>query len=104
MADRVVTAWVRARPGKEQELESMLRMMVEQAQHEPGCLKFALHRSAGDPAVFVAVERWASQEALDRHFAAMMQGQEATASLVAEPPHVEVLVPVAAGDPAKSVL
>lgn len=63
----VVTATLRAQPGKEAELEAVLRRLVEHTQGEEGTLAYALHRSAEDPAVYLFYERYADQEALQRH-------------------------------------
>ena len=67
MAELTVIARVNARPGKEAELEQALRAVVAPTHAEPGCLRYALHRSSNDPATFVLVERWVSKEALDQH-------------------------------------
>ena len=67
MAELTVIARVKAKPGKEAELEQALRAVVGPTHAEPGCLRYALHRSTGDPATFVMVERWVSKAALDQH-------------------------------------
>ncbi|HEY8491879.1 MAG TPA: putative quinol monooxygenase [Dehalococcoidia bacterium] len=63
----VVTATLKAQPGKEGELEAVLRRLVEHTQGEDGTLAYALHRSAEDPTVYLFYERYADQEALQRH-------------------------------------
>jgi quinol monooxygenase YgiN len=67
MAELTVIARLNARSGKEAELEQALRAVVAPTHAEPGCLRYALHRSSNDPATFVLVERWVSKEALDQH-------------------------------------
>ena len=70
MAELTVIARLKARPGKEAELEQALRGAVGPTHAETGCLRYALHRSTDDPATFVMVERWVSREALDQHLEA----------------------------------
>jgi quinol monooxygenase YgiN len=67
MAELTVIARLKARPGKEAELEQALRAAVAPTHEEPGCLRYALHRSTDDPATFLLVERWVSKAALDQH-------------------------------------
>ncbi len=67
MAELTVIARVKAKPGKEAELEQALRAVVGPTHAEPGCLRYALHRSTDDAATFVMVERWVSKAALDQH-------------------------------------
>jgi len=67
MAELTVIARLKARPGKEAELEQALRVVVTPTHAEPGCLRYAFHRSTDDPATFLLVERWVSREALDQH-------------------------------------
>jgi quinol monooxygenase YgiN len=67
MAELTVIARVKAKPGKESELEQALRGAVAPTHAEAGCLRYALHRSLDDPATFLFVERWVSREALDQH-------------------------------------
>jgi quinol monooxygenase YgiN len=40
------------------------------AQHEEGCEQYELFQSTDDPDKMVMLERWASQELLDRHMQA----------------------------------
>jgi quinol monooxygenase YgiN len=55
--------------GKEDDMESVLREMIEPTRHEEGCLRYDLLRSLkGENYVeFVFVEEWASEAALDAH-------------------------------------
>jgi quinol monooxygenase YgiN len=67
MAELTVIARVKAKPGKEGELEQALRAAVAPTHEEPGCLRYALHHSTEDSATFLLVERWASMAALEQH-------------------------------------
>jgi quinol monooxygenase YgiN len=55
--------------GKEDEMESVLRDLIEPTRKEPGCIRYDLLRSLkGENYVeFVFVEEWASEETLDAH-------------------------------------
>jgi quinol monooxygenase YgiN len=67
MAELTVIARVKAKPGREAELERALQEVVGATHEEPGCLRYALHRSTEDPATFLLVERWASRAAHEEH-------------------------------------
>lgn len=58
-----------AAPGKEDELESVLRTLIEPTRREAGCLRYDLLRSfpGVSPVEFVFVEDWATVEELDAH-------------------------------------
>jgi quinol monooxygenase YgiN len=62
-----LTVRFRAIDGQEQALADALAAVVPPTRQEAGCLRFDASRAAGDPATFLLVERWASQEALDAH-------------------------------------
>lgn len=67
MANVIVIARVLAKSGQEKELERAWLKAVEASRKEPGCLNYKLHRAVGNPALFVSVEKWVSQEAADAH-------------------------------------
>ena len=55
--------------GKEDEMEGVLRELIEPTRREAGCIRYDLLRSLkGESYVeFVFVEEWASEEELDAH-------------------------------------
>jgi quinol monooxygenase YgiN len=55
--------------GKEDEMESVLRDLIEPTRREAGCIRYDLLRSLKGEQYFefVFVEEWASEEALDAH-------------------------------------
>jgi len=63
-----VVARIRAAKGKEDALAALL---VEQAavvrSAEPGCLVYRVHRSTGDPALFLFYETYADDAAFETH-------------------------------------
>lgn len=67
MSELTLVVHIKAKPGREQALEQELRIAVPPTHEEPGCLRFALHRSPSDVGTFLLVERWRSQAALDEH-------------------------------------
>ncbi len=64
-----VIAIFHAGVGKEDEVESILRELIEPTRREAGCTRYDLLRSlkGEDGAEFVFVEEWASEETLDAH-------------------------------------
>ncbi len=64
-----VIARVKARPGKVDELLSVLGSLVEPTRKEPGCMSYKLLQNNQDPADFAFVEEWQSSAALESHFA-----------------------------------
>jgi quinol monooxygenase YgiN len=49
------------------EIRSLLAEQRRQSLLEPGCERFEVYQSQADAKVFILVERWASQQALDDH-------------------------------------
>jgi quinol monooxygenase YgiN len=67
MSEITLIVRVKAKLGREKALEHALRAVVSPTHLEPGCLRFALHRSTADTGTFLLVERWTGQSALDEH-------------------------------------
>jgi len=64
-----VIAKVKARPGKVNELLSILSSLVEPTRKEPGCISYKLLQNNEDPTDFALIEEWQSTPALQSHFA-----------------------------------
>ena len=62
-----VTAILRAKPGKAQDLREELIKVVEPSRREPGCLEYILNESLEDPNTFIFYERWENAEAAQAH-------------------------------------
>lgn len=60
-------AFFKARPGKSEELESILLDLVEPTRGEPGNIAYVLHRSTKDPDSLVFDEVWTDMAALEAH-------------------------------------
>ena len=64
-----VIAKVKARPGKVDELLSVLSSLVEPTRKEPGCISYKLLQNNEDPTDLALIEEWQSGTALESHFA-----------------------------------
>ena len=65
-----VIAYMRAQPGKEQQLKDALTALVEPTTKEPGYVTYDMHQGVEDPAMFFFYENWESPEHLDAHLQA----------------------------------
>ena len=64
-----VVAYMKAAPGKREELKSELEALIEPTGKEDGFVNYDLHQGVEDPDVFVFYENWESAAALDAHLA-----------------------------------
>jgi len=69
MPPLTVVATIKAKPGKEAELQQALLNLIPTTRQEPGCIRYDLHEAVDDPASFVFLEAWASKQHLDDHLA-----------------------------------
>lgn len=69
MADERVflIAWLKPKPGKEDELAQLLGGMCAPSRAEEGCVFYNLFRSADAEGAFHFIECWRTQAALDAH-------------------------------------
>lgn len=97
MSDLDVVALITAKPGSEQIVRDALTSLVAPTQAEEGCIAYALHVSNADPAVFVTVERWRSQDDLDAHMqtAHIAEVFKVAGDHLAAAPAIHPLTPVA---------
>lgn len=103
MSDIIVVARAKAKAGKEAELEKALRAVIRTTHGEAGCLRYALHRGTEDRGLLVMIEKWTSKVELDMHLqSAHVQALfKKLPELVAEPPELLVLDPLAEGNSEK---
>jgi quinol monooxygenase YgiN len=59
-----------AKPDKVDELKAILLGLAGPTRKEPGCLSWEIFQNRADPCDFTFVEEWASDAALDAHWAA----------------------------------
>ncbi|MFD1772462.1 putative quinol monooxygenase [Paenibacillus rhizophilus] len=62
-----ITAILQAKPGKEQLLYQELVKAVAPSRSEEGCIKYVLHQSIENNAVFVFYEIWKDEESINLH-------------------------------------
>jgi quinol monooxygenase YgiN len=65
-----VIAYMKAAPGKEEELRAELEALIEPTSQEKGFVNYDLHQNVEDPGAFFFYENWESSEHLDAHLAA----------------------------------
>jgi quinol monooxygenase YgiN len=106
VAEVVVVVHFRAKPGQEEAAEAAFADAIPPTHAEEGCIRFALHRVAGEPGRFILVEVWASRADLDAHLAAphLAEFRARGADIWAEPAQLAVAEALPAGDPAKGSL
>jgi quinol monooxygenase YgiN len=61
---------IKVAPGKSAEFASVFKVVQATALQEDGCEQYELLQSLDDPDTVVLLERWASQELLERHMEA----------------------------------
>ena len=96
MAKVSMTGTITCQDGKRDEMEKVLRTMVEAARLEPGIEIYSYHRGDGNTFSFFAL--MANGEAMHSHgqTEAMQAAMAAFGPLMAEPPQMSVLTPIAA--------
>jgi quinol monooxygenase YgiN len=65
----IVIGRVGCRPEQRENLVALLEEMQSRSREEDGCLSYGFFEAIESPNTFIAVEEWASREALERHFA-----------------------------------
>jgi quinol monooxygenase YgiN len=63
----VITAILKAHPGKEEALRDALHRVIPPSRGEEGCLAYVLHEAIDAPGTFVFYEKYQDEEALDHH-------------------------------------
>jgi quinol monooxygenase YgiN len=91
-----MTGTITCQDGKGDEMEQVLRAMVEAARLEPGVEIYSYHRGDGNTFSFFAL--MANAEAMQGHgqTEAMQAAMAAFGPLMAAPPQMSVLTPIAA--------
>ena len=62
-----VVAVLKAKEGREKEMEEAMRKVVPQVAAEEGTLKYVLHRAKKDPTKFLFYEQYTDKQALGAH-------------------------------------
>ena len=63
----IVIARVRCRPEQRADLVALLERLQEASRRDEGCLRYGFSATIEDDNAFVAVEEWASRDALAAH-------------------------------------
>jgi len=66
---KMITAKVFIKSGKEADFISAAKMMIENSNKEEGCLGYMLYQDPYDKTNFIFVEKYKNQAAIDVHFA-----------------------------------
>lgn len=62
-----VVAYLQAKPGEESAVQQACETGVAPTLQEAGCKFYVLHRDSKDPSLFVFLEHWKSEQALEQH-------------------------------------
>lgn len=108
MPEIVVVGSLKASPGKEDATREVLAELVVPTHAEEGCILYSFHQGVDHKDRFAFVERWESQELLEKHLgsdhiAAALSAAESD-SLLAEPPDIVVYGALPGGDERKGSL
>ena len=63
----VLAAMFQAKPGRGDEVASLLGSMVPHSLSEPGCAMYIVNRAVDDPDAFMIYEQYRDEAALDEH-------------------------------------
>jgi quinol monooxygenase YgiN len=69
MSTQVVVARIAGLSGRVAELRALLAERAESSRGEPGCASYEVAELLDDPATFLVVHTWTSEQALRDHFA-----------------------------------
>jgi quinol monooxygenase YgiN len=91
-----VVALMQAKQGEERAVQRACEACVGPTRQEAGCDVYVLHRDSQNPSLFVFVEHWKSERALEQHmqtphFEALTQALDGK---LTQPMRVHVLRPV----------
>ena len=67
MKPLTIIAKLKAKKGRERQLEEMLQSLVQPTLAQKGCINYDLHRSHEDPGVFIFYENWESRPLWEAH-------------------------------------
>lgn len=66
-APLTIVAQLKAKPGKEKELQQVLQALVAPTRAEQGVINYDMHVSNEDPGLFLFYENWRTKDEWDRH-------------------------------------
>ncbi|MDR7127935.1 quinol monooxygenase YgiN [Algoriphagus sp. 4150] len=64
-----ITAFLRVKKNSAdlEKLNSLFIRLIEETRKEPGCQKYDLHEVTDQPGLFIMMEEWSSEVALENH-------------------------------------
>lgn len=94
----ILVATMKAKQGKEAELETALKSVIPKVELEKGTLKYVLHRAQDNAGQFLFYEKYVDKEALDFHGSTpYLKGLFSTITdLLAEEPSITLYEEIAA--------
>lgn len=86
-----VVAQVVARTEKISEVQTILQEIIAPTRQETGCLSYQLLHHRSNPAVFLFIEEWADEQAIDTHFgtAHIQQALAKVMPMLAQAPDIQ---------------
>ncbi len=91
-------ATLKARPGKEADVETLLKGLLVPTHAEKGCVRYALHKRIDAPGTWYFVEEWERQSDLDQHLkSAHLQAMKARKEELFSALDVALVEPLPAG-------
>ncbi|HWR43732.1 putative quinol monooxygenase [Sporomusa sp.] len=93
----VLVATMKAKEGKELELENALKSVIPKVEVEQGTLQYVLHRSQEDASKFLFYEKYVDKAALDFHGSTpyLKELFKTIASLLSEKPSIALYEEIA---------
>jgi quinol monooxygenase YgiN len=90
---KMITAKVFIKPGKEAVFISAAQVMIENSNKEEGCLSYMLYQDPYEKTNFIFVERYINQAAIDVHFATSYFKEFGTkiADMTSTPTEIKIL-------------
>lgn len=106
MSAVVQIARLRAKEGREKQLEAALKACTERSHNERGITTYALHRDVEDARTYVLIEGYDSVDAVQAHAQSKHLRALLTVAkeLLEKPLDLQVLRPLVAGESAKGTL
>ena len=90
---KMITAKVYIKSGKEAEFITAARMMIENSNKEEGCLGYMLYQDPYEKTNFIFVEKYKNQAAIDVHFATpyFKEFGTITADWISKPMEIKII-------------
>lgn len=93
----VLAATLQAKPGKERELEALLKSLFPKVKQETGVAEYVLHSARSVPGKYFFYEKYRDQQTLDDHMNTpyLREAFGQFSNLLSGEPQVELYEPIA---------